>query len=311
MKTILLVTDLEADCSEAHRLLAECRGVQVQSCPSSEMALELMKLTAIDVVVAELHMNGLDGLALLQEVRSMDCNLPVILITDDGCEDSAMHAIRKGADGYIPRRHFAEHLVATVESVLEEREQENERQRALTHVTGRHVTLSLPNDRGPIRGVIVLLQEMATSLGVVQDHDAVRLGMAVEESISNAIIHGNLEVGSDLREHEDGRYDDLIRERAVMLPYCERRVQIMVHATPQTICIEVEDEGPGFNAKDLADPTDPENLLRASGRGLLLIQAFMDEVAFNERGNCITMIKRRKSTTFAQPFGICSEAAAT
>jgi anti-sigma regulatory factor (Ser/Thr protein kinase) len=47
----------------------------------------------------------------------------------------------------------------------------------------------------------------------------------------------------------------------------------------------------------LPDPTDPENLLKASGRGIMLIRTFMDDVHFSEKGNQITMIKRRRAET--------------
>ena len=56
----------------------------------------------------------------------------------------------------------------------------------------------------------------------------------------------------------------------------------------------VRDEGPGFDPSILPDPTDPENLGKVSGRGLLLIRTFMDEVYHNERGNEIAMIKRHQ-----------------
>ena len=55
----------------------------------------------------------------------------------------------------------------------------------------------------------------------------------------------------------------------------------------------IRDEGPGFDPRTLPDPTDPENLLKPSGRGVMLIRTFMDAVAFNETGNEITMIKRQ------------------
>ena len=55
----------------------------------------------------------------------------------------------------------------------------------------------------------------------------------------------------------------------------------------------VRDEGPGFDPSHVPDPTAPENLMRATGAGLLLIRAFMDEVSHNAAGNEITMIKRR------------------
>jgi anti-sigma regulatory factor (Ser/Thr protein kinase) len=55
----------------------------------------------------------------------------------------------------------------------------------------------------------------------------------------------------------------------------------------------IRDEGQGFDPASLPDPTDPANLERISGRGLLLIQTFMDKVEHNESGNQITMTKRR------------------
>ncbi len=57
----------------------------------------------------------------------------------------------------------------------------------------------------------------------------------------------------------------------------------------------IRDEGSGFDRSELPDPTDPENLLKSSGRGVMLMQTFMDEVIFNDRGNEVTLIKRRAS----------------
>ena len=52
----------------------------------------------------------------------------------------------------------------------------------------------------------------------------------------------------------------------------------------------VRDEGPGFDPNKLPDPTDPANLEKVSGRGLLLMKTFMDEVTFNATGNQVTMV---------------------
>ena len=54
----------------------------------------------------------------------------------------------------------------------------------------------------------------------------------------------------------------------------------------------IEDQGSGFDPGSLPDPTDPANLERVSGRGVLLMRTFMDEVDFSERGNRVTMRKR-------------------
>jgi anti-sigma regulatory factor (Ser/Thr protein kinase) len=65
-----------------------------------------------------------------------------------------------------------------------------------------------------------------------------------------------------------------------------------VRFAPGEATFVIQDEGPGFDPASLPDPTDPENLDKVSGRGLLLMRTFMDEVSYNDRGNQVTMIKR-------------------
>ena len=57
----------------------------------------------------------------------------------------------------------------------------------------------------------------------------------------------------------------------------------------------MRDEGSGFDPGALPDPLDPENLEKASGRGVLLMRAFMDDVRYNDAGNEVTLVLRRKS----------------
>ncbi|HEY7428312.1 MAG TPA: ATP-binding protein, partial [Gemmataceae bacterium] len=108
-----------------------------------------------------------------------------------------------------------------------------------------------------------------------------------------ALYHGNLEVGSELRESDEKAYRQLVEERRHSKPYADRRIHVHARASADEACYVVRDEGPGFNPNILPDPTDPANLEKVTGRGLLLIRTFMDEVRHNEKGNEIVMIKRR------------------
>jgi anti-sigma regulatory factor (Ser/Thr protein kinase) len=58
----------------------------------------------------------------------------------------------------------------------------------------------------------------------------------------------------------------------------------------------ISDDGSGFDTSSVPDPTDPGNLIKPSGRGLMLMRTFMDEVHFNETGNQVTMLKRRDAS---------------
>jgi serine/threonine-protein kinase RsbW len=98
--------------------------------------------------------------------------------------------------------------------------------------------------------------------------DLFAIQMALEESFTNAIRHGN-------------RQDE------------SKRVQVECKASPGQFWLKVEDEGPGFDPGCVPDCTADENLERCGGRGLALIKAYMTRVEYSERGNCVTMEKRR------------------
>lgn len=114
------------------------------------------------------------------------------------------------------------------------------------------------------------------------------MGVALDEALINALVHGNLEISSELREHE-GAYEEQIQQRLSEPPYCHRSVFVSAEFTPVSARFVIRDEGPGFDPTQLPDPTDPENLLRPYGRGVLLMRAFMHDVAYNAQGNEVTL----------------------
>ena len=122
--------------------------------------------------------------------------------------------------------------------------------------------------------------------------DRLRVGTALAEALANATDHGNLALDSMLREEDPAAYRRTGDERAAEEPYRRRKVHVRMHITQEEATFIIRDEGAGFDPNDLPDPTSPENLTRASGRGILLIRTFMDDVSFNEKGNEITMVKR-------------------
>ena len=89
---------------------------------------------------------------------------------------------------------------------------------------------------------------------------------------------------------------NLAKARRTLPPYESRRVYFDVKMTPAEATYVIRDEGGGFDPSVLPDPSDPVNLEKVGGRGILLIRSFMDLVQHNETGNTITMTKRCDST---------------
>jgi serine/threonine-protein kinase RsbW len=90
--------------------------------------------------------------------------------------------------------------------------------------------------------------------------------LALEEGITNAIKHGN-------------KFDP------------GKKVHVDYTVTPQRFEITIEDEGPGFDLGDVPDPTADENLEKCSGRGILLIGAYMTKVEYSNGGRRLHMVK--------------------
>ena len=63
--------------------------------------------------------------------------------------------------------------------------------------------------------------------------------------------------------------------------------------SPERLWIQIRDEGAGFNPEEVPDPTDPDHLEIPSGRGIMLMRAFMTRVEYNDLGNCVVMEKQR------------------
>ncbi len=97
-----------------------------------------------------------------------------------------------------------------------------------------------------------------------------KISMAVREAVVNAVVHGN-------------RYNS------------HKKVRLQVSRTPGELDVTVSDEGNGFDPASLPDPLAQENLLHQSGRGILLIRAFVDDFQvrrLSPSGTAVRLIKR-------------------
>jgi hypothetical protein len=134
--------------------------------------------------------------------------------------------------------------------------------------------------------------------------------LALEEALNNAFFHGNLELCSDLKEDGSSRFMDLAGERERERPWCDRRIRVTEMVGPFGLWITLQDEGRGFDVQAALDRVqDPEALL-ASGRGLLMMRAFADEVFFNAAGNEVNLVLYSSNENRELPIGTaeCADA---
>jgi serine/threonine-protein kinase RsbW len=99
------------------------------------------------------------------------------------------------------------------------------------------------------------------------EYEVFGIQLAIEEALINAVEHGN-------------QLDPL------------KHITVEYSITSNKFEISITDEGRGFKPDMVPDPCRDENILKVTGRGIVLMQAFMDSVEYNERGNCVHMVKQ-------------------
>jgi len=129
------------------------------------------------------------------------------------------------------------------------------------------IEFEVPSVISLMHNILDYLMKRVEKVGVVNPETS-NLFVALDEAFVNAVKHGN-------------KFD------------AKKLVRITADVSPEEARFTIEDEGDGFNVAEIPDPLDPQNLFKTSGRGVLFIYNIMDEVRYNERGNRLTMVKRK------------------
>lgn len=292
MPRLLIVDDDPVDRELAGRALRSIEGLEILEAADGQEAIEACLAEPPDLVLTDLRMPRLDGLALVREIGERLPMLPVILMTAQGSEHVAVEALEAGAASYVPKSDLAELLGEAVEHALGISAARRERTEILRYLRSSEARFEIASDPTLISPLVAYLQDSLERVGFADDRVRSQVGTALVEALSNAVIHGNLEVSSDLRKESSDPYHEQIAERREAEPWSSRRVTCVAEHRAGGVRYVIRDEGAGFDRSGLPDPTHPESMLMARGRGLFLMHAFMDEVEYNESGNEVRMTKQ-------------------
>jgi serine/threonine-protein kinase RsbW len=174
-------------------------------------------------------------------------------------------AFKLGAANYLRLPYNKDELREIVEQTLSNKLRYIDDPTVIPHLHEK-IEFELPSDLSLMNGVLQYLLERVAKLGLIKPERS-NLFIALDEAFVNAVKHGNKNDPNKL-------------------------VRITAELSPGEASFTVEDEGEGFNVRDIPDPCDPANLFKSSGRGVLLIYNIMDEVEYNAQGNVVKMVKR-------------------
>ena len=180
-------------------------------------------------------------------------------------EADVIKAFKMGTANYLRAPYNKDELRELIEQTLSYKLRYIDDPSVIPHLHEK-IEFELPSDLSLMNGVLQYLLERVAKMGLIKPERS-NLFIALDEAFVNAVKHGNKNDPNKL-------------------------VRITAELSPREASFTVEDEGEGFNVKEIPDTCDPANLFKSSGRGVLLIYNIMDEVEYNAQGNRVKMVKR-------------------
>jgi DNA-binding NarL/FixJ family response regulator len=295
--TLLVVDDSSVDRRLVAQLLGPMHELNVSFASSLSAGLDAIARESPAIVLTDLILPDGEGLELVERVRAQHPHTHVILMTAYGNEEVVIRALRAGAASYISKKDLAIDLLPLVRKLLEVAAWSHERVKILRCLVRHESVFVLENDPNLIAAFMKLVREELEGMDLWDETGLIQVSIALQEAVTNAVFHGNLEVDSEHRQIDERIFDEIAEERRHSEPYRSRRVRIHVQLDRDVARFSVCDDGPGFDTSVLNRPVAAADLSRIGGRGLLLIRTFMDDVSFNAHGNQIVMLKNRATQT--------------
>jgi len=245
-----------------------------------------------DIVISDMRLPDKNGNIVVKEIKEMDKDVPIIIITGYSDKQLILSAMRNGALDLLKKPFKPKdlrYLINKIETLFKKIKVKL----SSSFVQWEKRELRIFNDIYIISPVVNFI---FNNIDYISD-DVSFMKNGLQEILINAVEHGNLDITYEEKQTllEKGDYNHSLKEKAALPEYQGKYVNIRVFSTPDYLKIIVEDMGKGFDLSAIPDPNNPENFLRESGKGILMAMHAFDRVDFNDVGNQVSMIKYTNS----------------
>ncbi len=258
MQKKILIVDDHDDLSTVLTHEFSKLGHLVELCESRDEAVSLIENKNFDLIITDL-----DG----EHLTSKSSDTDEIKCLPENVSDSrrGIKAFKICVSNFQNNKVDDEQLKNFIETTLNHKARFIDQKEIVQNLREK-IEFEIPSVISVMHAILDYLIKRVEKIGVVNAESS-NLFVALDEAFVNAVKHGN-------------KFD------------AAKMVRISAEVSAVEARFTIEDEGEGFDVNGIPDPTDPENLFKISGRGVLIIHNVMDEVRYNERGNRLEMIKR-------------------
>lgn len=290
MKVLIVEDDFAS--RELLRITTEKEGYQAILAENGAVGLEKFHHAKPDVVISDIRMPEMDGMKLLETIRSEAKDIFIIIVTGHGTEELALKALQLGANNYIKKPLDLSDLKVLLRrfyNILKSKELESNIPEL---ISTRSFELEFSTDIDLVPAIVQYLINKTGHLFTNKEKIQIELGLS--ELIINAIEHGNLAITNSEKNESLNRNElsQLYEQRMSIDKYKNRKVKINYKYENNICHWEIEDEGEGFNWKHVPIPTDNRLIHELHGRGIFLSKLQFDMLEYQGRGNLVKIEKK-------------------
>jgi len=300
MKKIMVIDD-EKSIRDLLKIALTEEGYEVTESRDGKEGLEKFSQIKPDIVLTDVNMPKISGIDVSKRIKEISEDTDVIIMTGYGTEELVIEALRNGASNYIKKPINFKELFSILDSIILKKETWKRHEISKDVVVYEEKKIFLDNDMSKVWGVVnQVLFNLPSSL---ESKLIEGLKLGLYEIIVNAIEHGNLGITYEQKKEalQKNTYSSLVKQRIEQANKQGKKVFIISNLEPERMVIEIQDQGKGFNINELPGAQDPEALLSANGRGILLASLYFDSIDYIEPGNRVLLQKNFKSIQGKNP----------
>ncbi len=233
------------------RLMLEDWGYEVASVVDGLDAIRSLKLELPDIVVTDMELPELNGLQLVAAIRRDYPTVPAVLVTGKGSEELAVEALRLGAAGYVPKSQLLQLLHETIQQILSALRTDQSFGALIDCLEDTSYHFCMANDPKFIAPIAQFITQVVQGMNLFDETEVVRLSMAIEHALLNAIYRGNLELSRNELPITDngilsGHEPEIAKLKRQQAPYSQRQIHFFAQINRAEVRITVRDEGPAL-----------------------------------------------------------------
>lgn len=295
MRKILIIDDEKPVRDVLNIALIE-EGYEPYQASDGENGFELCKTSKPDIVLTDVMMPGIDGIEVTKRIKAQRDDIDVVVMSGFGTEELVVNALRAGASNYIKKPIVFDELFKILDDIIFKRENRKRFEIDKEIVQKEHKEIVIVNDVSSVWGAVN--QVLFNAHAVAEQSVIEGLSIGLYELLINAIEHGNLGITFEEKSKalQSNSYRELLEKRRQGVEGKKQHVTIRCDYSPETLTVEIQDYGDGFDLSTLPDMKDTESILSDHGRGILLTTLFYDKVEYSEPGNCVKVSKTFKKT---------------